>query len=153
MRFAASLFPLLVWIIWVAIITLFPFDFGTSHGRGFFEQPLSRQVDDIPLNMLLFIPLGAWLHKHGVAPLSLRLYRSDRRCRSWIARIVVRRVPAAVSAESLSVSRRHRRRTPSVQSSAFTFIADGRRHSPHSQRASARVRREDTWSFAWPSWL
>ena len=65
MRFAASLFPLLVWIIWVGIVTLFPFDFGTFPGRGFFEPPLSTQLDDIPLNVLLFIPLGAWLSQQS----------------------------------------------------------------------------------------
>ena len=52
-------------MVWVGIITLFPFDFGTSRGRGFFETPLSRQLDDIPLNILLFVPLGAWLNKEA----------------------------------------------------------------------------------------
>ena len=65
MRFVVAFFPLLTWAVWVGIITLFPFDFGTSAGRGFFELSLARQIDDIPLNVLLFVPLGAWLHAHG----------------------------------------------------------------------------------------
>jgi membrane-bound metal-dependent hydrolase YbcI (DUF457 family)/glycopeptide antibiotics resistance protein len=64
MRFA-SLFPLFVWITWVGIITLYPYDFGTSLDRSFSQIALVRQFDDIFLNAVLFVPLGAWLHKQG----------------------------------------------------------------------------------------
>jgi glycopeptide antibiotics resistance protein len=63
MRRASRPLPFLVWITWVGIITLFPFNFERSQVRSFSEQPLSSQIDDIPLNLILFVPLGAWLQQ------------------------------------------------------------------------------------------
>lgn len=65
MRFGVAVFSLLVWASWVAFITLFPFDFTASDGRGFVEHPLTGRVDDLALNLLLFLPLGALLHSEG----------------------------------------------------------------------------------------
>jgi hypothetical protein len=61
MRLAA----LLIWMVWVGIITLFPFDFGITDGRRFIEHPLAQRLTDFPLNVFLFLPLGALWHSGG----------------------------------------------------------------------------------------
>jgi len=59
--------PLLVWMFWVAILTLYPFEFAPPvHWTMLLDDDsLVRRGPDVISNVMLFVPFGIWVHAEG----------------------------------------------------------------------------------------